>query len=89
MYSTSLLKAIEGVIDLVAKIDQNIERRTRGQFAKLVVFVDLGKPLISKIRIYGRLQRIEYESLPLICFDCGRYGHNRKTCPFKSVNDDT
>lgn len=26
---------------------------------------------------------MEYQSLPLICFGCGRYGHNKDACPFE------
>lgn len=51
----SLLKVIGGVIRPVAKIDQNTNDKTYGQFARLAVFVDLGQPLVSKIKIYGRV----------------------------------
>ncbi|PPD82649.1 hypothetical protein GOBAR_DD20420 [Gossypium barbadense] len=47
MYTTSLLKFIGGTIGPVAKIDRNTDNRARGQFAHLMVFVDLGQPLVS------------------------------------------
>ncbi|MBA0686954.1 hypothetical protein Goari_014521 [Gossypium aridum] len=56
MYSKSLLKFIGGVIGLVAKVDKNTENNSKGQFAHLVVYIDLGKPLVSKINIDGRIQ---------------------------------
>lgn len=68
MYTTSLLKFIGGVIGSVTKIDQNTDNRTRGQFTRLAVFVDLGLPLVSKIMIDGKFQWVEYDSLPLVCF---------------------
>ncbi|MBA0712520.1 hypothetical protein Golax_011619 [Gossypium laxum] len=45
----------------------------------MVVCVDLRKPLLSKIKINERRQRIEYESLPNVCF--GLYGHSVDACP--------
>lgn len=65
MYNKSLLKVIRGVIGSVAKINQNTDNKTQGQFVRLVVFIDLGQPLVSKIKIDGRFQRVEYKSLPL------------------------
>ncbi|MBA0646564.1 hypothetical protein Goklo_014519 [Gossypium klotzschianum] len=29
----------------------------------------------------GTVERVEYEALPWICFDCGRYGHMKTLCP--------
>ncbi|KAK5802615.1 hypothetical protein PVK06_030222 [Gossypium arboreum] len=84
MYNTSLLKFIGGVIGPVARIDQNTDNKARRKFARITVFVDLDQPLVSKIVIDGRIQRVEYESLPVVCFDCGRYGHNREIYPYRS-----
>ncbi|MBA0604759.1 hypothetical protein Godav_017400 [Gossypium davidsonii] len=47
----------------------------RGQFARMVVFVYLEKPLVSQILTIGKLQRVEFESLLAICFSYGCYGH--------------
>ncbi|KAB2034980.1 hypothetical protein ERO13_D04G104266v2 [Gossypium hirsutum] len=44
-----------------------------GQFAILAVYIDFGKPLVSKILTEGTIQCVEYESLSLVCF---RYGYN-------------
>ncbi|MBA0749020.1 hypothetical protein Gogos_002986, partial [Gossypium gossypioides] len=57
-----------------------------GWFARMAIFVNLDKLLISKILINGNLQRIEYESLPSICFSYGRYDHVKELCPI-SVGD--
>ncbi|KAG8493364.1 hypothetical protein CXB51_010947 [Gossypium anomalum] len=46
--SLSLLKFIGSTIGPVAKIDRNTNNCTRGQFARLAVYIDLGKPLVSK-----------------------------------------
>ncbi|PPR99178.1 hypothetical protein GOBAR_AA21498 [Gossypium barbadense] len=46
----------------------------------LTVCVDLRKPLILKIRVEERIQQV----LPMVCVDCGRYGHYKKVCPHKA-----
>ncbi|MBA0847464.1 hypothetical protein Goshw_018408 [Gossypium schwendimanii] len=71
MYTIGLLTFIGWVIGPVTKIDQNTDTRARGQFARLTVFVDFSQPLVSKIMIDGRIQWVEYQSLPLVCFNCG------------------
>ncbi|KAE8661262.1 hypothetical protein F3Y22_tig00116925pilonHSYRG00037 [Hibiscus syriacus] len=53
----------------------------RRGFARLAVSLNLHRPLVSKILINGRLQIIEYESFPTVCFHCGIYGHHKDLCP--------
>ncbi|XP_039009020.1 uncharacterized protein LOC120137310 [Hibiscus syriacus] len=48
------------------KIDFQTDNGCRGRFARLVVSLNLHRPLVSKLLINGRLQIIEYESLPTI-----------------------
>ncbi|MBA0639810.1 hypothetical protein Goklo_022820, partial [Gossypium klotzschianum] len=48
---------------------------------RLTICVDLRKQLVSKVRINGRLQLVEYEVLPNICFQCGMYGYAVDVCP--------
>ncbi|MBA0861892.1 hypothetical protein Goshw_002221 [Gossypium schwendimanii] len=36
---------------------------------------------IGKMLINGTIQRVEFESLSMVCFSCGRYGHVRKMSP--------
>ena len=38
------------------------------------------QPLVSQVEINGRVQKIKYEGLPVICFKYGRYGHHSETC---------
>ncbi|KAK5771206.1 hypothetical protein PVK06_047391 [Gossypium arboreum] len=40
----------------------------RGRFARLMICVNLRKPLVSKVRINEQLQHMEYESLLDVCF---------------------
>ncbi|GMI67904.1 hypothetical protein HRI_000459700 [Hibiscus trionum] len=46
----------------------------------MAIKIDLRKPLISKIVINGNVQIVEYESLPTVCFGCGKYGHSQDAC---------
>lgn len=55
LYSSYLLKAIVQTIGTMVRIDENTLSATRGRFTRLAIRVDLRKPLVSKIRINGRL----------------------------------
>ncbi|MBA0876836.1 hypothetical protein Goshw_006879 [Gossypium schwendimanii] len=84
LYNHKIITEIGETVGKVVKLDMNTDSRTRGRFARLAVYVDLEKPLISHILINGRKQNVEYESLPTICFHCGRYGHVENSCSFKT-----
>ncbi|MBA0871616.1 hypothetical protein Goshw_028192 [Gossypium schwendimanii] len=86
LYNKKILEEIGGLIRKVTKLNFNTDNGLRGWFARMAIFVNLDKLLISKILINGNLQRIEYEFLPSICFSCGRYGHVKELCPI-SVGD--
>ncbi|MBA0692919.1 hypothetical protein Goari_010440 [Gossypium aridum] len=64
----------------MVKLDVHTDCARRGRFALLAICVDLRKPLVSKVRINGRLQQVEYEALPNIFFKCGLYGHEADLC---------
>lgn len=79
-YSDCLLRVIGQAIGQVIKLDVYTDGGRRGWFARLAICVDLRKPLVSKLWINGKLQRVEYEGLPSICFKCGRVGHVSDGC---------
>lgn len=62
------------------KINSNTACSTRGRFARIVVNMSLTKPLVSQFELDEKIQKVEYEGLPVICFTCGRYRHNNNTC---------
>ncbi|KAH1064282.1 hypothetical protein J1N35_029269 [Gossypium stocksii] len=53
----------------------------RGKFARMEVSLDLNRPLISKVRVEGKLQRVECEGLPNVYFGSGLYGHQKEEWP--------
>ncbi|XP_016673238.1 uncharacterized protein [Gossypium hirsutum] len=79
-YSKVLLRAIGQIIGPVIKLNINTNLERKGQFTRLAVCVDLQKLLISKVRINDQLQRVEYESLRNVCFQCGLYSHSSEGC---------
>ncbi|KAA3469801.1 GroES-like zinc-binding alcohol dehydrogenase family protein [Gossypium australe] len=72
LYNQKIVIEIGGI---VAKV---------GSFARMAVYVDLDKPLVSQILINGRKRNVEYESLSTICFHYGRYGHVESSCTFRN-----
>lgn len=69
------------MIGKVVKLDMNTDSKATGRLARLAVYVNLDRPLVSQIFIDGKVQRIEYEFLPTICFQCGKYWHLKESCP--------
>ena len=64
----------------VFRIDYNTETTTWGKFARIAVEIPLDKPLVSQIMLDGKVQKVDYENLPAICFLCGKYGHVVGSC---------
>ncbi|KAA3485757.1 reverse transcriptase [Gossypium australe] len=81
LYKKKIIEKIGGLIGKVVRLDLNTDSRTRGRFARMAVYINLNKPLTAQVLINGMKQRVEYESLPAICFNCGKYGHTKDFCP--------
>ncbi|CAN1149311.1 hypothetical protein LINPERHAP1_LOCUS22304 [Linum perenne] len=47
----------------------------RARYTRVWVEIDLSKPLFGRCAIDDRSFFIEHDSLELICFTCGIYGH--------------
>ncbi|KAH1045830.1 hypothetical protein J1N35_036614 [Gossypium stocksii] len=85
LYNRKIITEIGELVGKVAKLDLNTDSRIRGHFARMTVYVNLDKPLVSQILINRRSQKVEYESLSTIYFHCGRYGHVDNVCPFRTA----
>lgn len=79
-YSNYLFRVIGQTVGPVVKLDVHTDCARRGRLALLAVCIDLMKSLVSKVKINDCLQRVEYESLPNICFKCGHIGHGVDLC---------
>ncbi|KAK5824628.1 hypothetical protein PVK06_019409 [Gossypium arboreum] len=75
MYKRKVLEVIGSTTGKVAKFDFKTDNRTRGQFSRMAVFINLDKLLVSQILVNGEIQLVVYEALPKICFPCGKYRH--------------
>lgn len=83
------MRLLGQVIGNFNRIDYNIESATRGKFTRIAVEVALDKPLCSQFLLDGKIQQVKYESLPIICFECGTYGQLNSSCPEKITNEVT
>ncbi|PPR91943.1 hypothetical protein GOBAR_AA28741 [Gossypium barbadense] len=55
LYNRKIITEIGEFVGKVVKLDMNTNSRTRGQFARMAVYVNLEKPLVSQILAWGRL----------------------------------
>ncbi|XP_021846727.1 uncharacterized protein [Spinacia oleracea] len=79
-FDRQFLQRIGEKIGRVVRIDKNTESVDRGQYIRFCIEVDLTKPLLAKFRLNGRIWKIQYEGLRLICFKCGHLGHKYSDC---------
>ncbi|KAH1098445.1 hypothetical protein J1N35_015366 [Gossypium stocksii] len=67
----NLMLPYPSVVKAWIKLPGLPDSRMRGKFVGMVVYIYLDKPLTSQVLINGQLQRVEFESLPVVCFGCG------------------
>ncbi|XP_028794484.1 uncharacterized protein LOC114750111 [Neltuma alba] len=79
-YDPGILYVVGSQIGTVLKVDRNTDKRLKGRFARICVQIDLKKPLQPCILVNGKAKKVEYEGLHLICFKCGKYGHDSDHC---------
>ncbi|KAL8161267.1 hypothetical protein V2J09_012756 [Rumex salicifolius] len=87
-FDRGVLSMIGKHIGKVLKIDKTTMIGERGRYTRMCVEIDMEKPLISKFRMIGRIWRIQYEGFKLICFGCGKIGHNLEKCPEEHPTQD-
>ncbi|CAN1790105.1 hypothetical protein LINPERHAP1_LOCUS18708 [Linum perenne] len=80
-YHAQVLTSLGNLVRKTIKIDFNTQSAKRGKFAWIVIELDLNEPLPLVVMLDGQPQPVEYESLPNLCFECGRIGHLSINCP--------
>ncbi|KAL2944456.1 hypothetical protein RDABS01_032803 [Bienertia sinuspersici] len=80
-FDSSFLERVGSKIGKVIKVDKTTASAERGQFTRLCIEIDLSKPLLSKFWLKGKIWKIQYEGLRLICYNCGKINHKEEECP--------
>ncbi|KAI9127487.1 hypothetical protein K1719_002046 [Acacia pycnantha] len=75
------LGLIGNMIGKIVKIDRSTSIYEKGGFARICVEIDLQTPLLPAFKVFGEVKQLVYEGLHLVCFGCGKYGHERMVCP--------
>ncbi|KAL8159681.1 hypothetical protein V2J09_001218 [Rumex salicifolius] len=85
-FDTSIVIQIGNKLGRVLKIDKTISTAERGRYTRMSVEIDVTKPLLSNFYMNGKIWKIQYEGLRMVCFDCGKIGHQSGHC-VTSVED--
>ncbi|KAJ4836332.1 hypothetical protein Tsubulata_007292 [Turnera subulata] len=80
-YHPSVLLALGDLVGEAIRIDHATREHKRGRFAKIAVEVDLTKPLKGTILFMGKDQKVIYEGLPTLYYQCGSASHTMDLCP--------
>lgn len=82
-YDPITLDNIAKSIGKPLRIDAHTATSARAQYARLCIQVNLDRPLTKQVRVSKHVQKVEYEGVFSLCFDCGCIGHRAKQCRFK------
>lgn len=90
LYSKEGLKFLARISGKFIKLHPNTERCIRMDVARVLVEVDLTKPLPNKISFQDRkglnvLVSINYPWLPPRCLTCSKWGQSAKDCLMKKL----
>ncbi|GKV21615.1 hypothetical protein SLEP1_g31576 [Rubroshorea leprosula] len=84
-YDHCSLHKIGNTVGALLRVDAHTAHHTRGQYARICVRVDLDKPLVKTVRLGKIRQKVAYEGIRGLCFSCGRIGHRKSECTFKTT----
>ncbi|KAL4296472.1 hypothetical protein GQ457_12G000200 [Hibiscus cannabinus] len=83
-----------GTVGTALGVDHRVEGGNMGEFLRILVEVDIRKPLRRCVLLQNGLAKqaspcpIRYERLPDFCYSCGLVGHVLSSCTTKSAADD-
>ncbi|KAI9081798.1 hypothetical protein K1719_036060 [Acacia pycnantha] len=80
-YNVESLRRIGNMVGKMIKIDRSTSIYDKGGFARICVELDLTQPLLPTYVVFGEERPIIYEGLHRVCFNCGKYGHQKVECP--------
>ncbi|XP_021737483.1 uncharacterized protein LOC110703993 [Chenopodium quinoa] len=86
-FDKEFLKKIGSKIGKVIRVDKSTTYAERGQFTRLSFEIDLAKTLLAKFWLKGKIWRIQYEGIKMVCYRCGKMGHAEDQCASMMVND--
>ncbi|KAL5743601.1 hypothetical protein ACOSQ2_026717 [Xanthoceras sorbifolium] len=69
-----LLWKLGGILGKTYRMDQITKAQSRGRYARLCIEIDISKPLRSYMKVDGKIIRIEYENLSIVCLPVVRLG---------------
>ncbi|CAL1394830.1 unnamed protein product [Linum trigynum] len=79
-YHQEVLTSLGNLIGRTIKLDFHTMNRQRRKFARLAVEIDMTKALVPRIYLDDHWKKVVYENLPIVCFECGKVGHNAECC---------
>ncbi|XP_028549945.1 uncharacterized protein LOC114579457 [Dendrobium catenatum] len=83
------VERIASLIGVLVLIDGDMFQWGRREFARVCVRIELDKKLPLGVWVeglHGRFfQKVEYEKVSTLCFNCGKLGHLNKACVLKKT----
>ncbi|KAI9108711.1 hypothetical protein K1719_020358 [Acacia pycnantha] len=84
-YNVESLRRIGNMVGKIIKVDRSTSVYDKGGFARLCIEIDLKKPLLPTYMVFGEERPIIYEGLHHVCFECGKYGHQKGGFPLRQT----
>lgn len=82
-FDPKILEQIGRILGKPLRVDRHMSTNIRGRFARICIQVDLNKPLVKEFQISNHRQRVQYEGITALCFECGCIGHRATECKSK------
>ncbi|KAI9118425.1 hypothetical protein K1719_010757 [Acacia pycnantha] len=80
LFDKEFLLNLGNSIGRAIRLDIHTAQRARVKFARMCVELDLTKPLVPEFNVEGQVLSVAYESLGMLCNNCGRVGHTKEGC---------